>query len=76
MGRESDPPVGNFNARYGCFLAKPFHHFPSPVRPPQLRGASSDCADERLPPDNVSRSKAVARGAVRTMIGKRAAVAL
>jgi hypothetical protein len=25
---QNDQPIGNLNARYGCFLAKPVHHFP------------------------------------------------
>jgi hypothetical protein len=24
-GTQNDPPIGNLNARYRCFLAKPFH---------------------------------------------------
>ena len=26
-GTQNDPPIGNLNARYRCFLAKPFHDF-------------------------------------------------
>jgi hypothetical protein len=32
---QNDPPVGNLNACYRCFPAKPFYHFP-PIRPLQL----------------------------------------
>ena len=29
-GTQNDPPIGNLNARYRCFPAKPFHDLPLP----------------------------------------------
>jgi hypothetical protein len=33
-GAQNEHPIGNFNARYRCFLVKPFHDFGPQLSPP------------------------------------------
>jgi hypothetical protein len=42
-GAQNDHPIGNLNARYRCFPAKPFHNFP-PIAAP--RNTPSEIIDK------------------------------
>jgi hypothetical protein len=44
---QNDHPIGNLNARYGCFLVKPVHHFSSRLDGLSWRPLPPSCTDRR-----------------------------